>query len=134
MPDPSAGQIGRPRRRRDALPADHGYDHDIYRRQPWQRGIRPVIARRAEPHGTGPGIFPYIVERTIAFRHGFRRLRIRWERRDDIREAFHNLTICLITHRHIQRLCQGPLDGACKSGCEHVGTGARTPLLASHVR
>jgi transposase len=33
---------GRPRRRPDALPADRGYDHDIYRRQLWQRGIRPV--------------------------------------------------------------------------------------------
>jgi hypothetical protein len=37
--------------------------------------------------------------------HGFRRLRIRWERRDDIREAVLGLAVCLITHRHVQRLC-----------------------------
>ncbi|MFE5113930.1 hypothetical protein ACFRCH_41720, partial [Streptomyces sp. NPDC056663] len=37
--------------------------------------------------------------------HGFRRLRIRWERRDDIHEAFLGLAACLITHRHVQRLC-----------------------------
>lgn len=37
--------------------------------------------------------------------HGFRRLRIRWERRDDIHEAFLGLAVCLITHRHVQRLC-----------------------------
>ncbi|SOD65125.1 Transposase, partial [Streptomyces sp. 1222.2] len=67
--------------------ADRGYDHDKYRRLLWQRGIRPVIAKRGQPHGTGLGIFRYVVERTIAWLHGFRRLRIRWERRDDIHEA-----------------------------------------------
>ncbi|MGW0572805.1 IS5/IS1182 family transposase, partial [Streptomyces tauricus] len=34
-----------------------------------------------------------------------RRLRIRWERRDDIHEAFLGLAVCLITHRHVQKLC-----------------------------
>jgi hypothetical protein len=28
-----------------------------------------------------------------------------WERRDDIHEAFLGLAVCLITHRHVQRLC-----------------------------
>jgi hypothetical protein len=41
--------------------------------------------------------------RTIAWLHGFRRLRIRWERRDDVHEAFLGLVTCLITHRHVQR-------------------------------
>ncbi|MEV6537111.1 IS5 family transposase [Streptomyces sp. NPDC051639] len=102
---PVAGRVGRPRRRPDALLADRGYDHDKYRRLLWARGIRPVIAKRGEPHGTGLGIFRYVVERTIAWLHGFRRLRIRWERRDDIHEAFLGLAVCLITHRHVQRLC-----------------------------
>nr|WP_217569467.1 IS5 family transposase [Streptomyces sp. GbtcB7] len=100
-----AGRVGRPRRRPDALLADRGYDHDKYRRLLWARGIRPVIAKRGEPHGTGLGIFRYVVERTIAWLHGFRRLRVRWERRDDIHEAFLGLAVCLITHRHVQRLC-----------------------------
>ncbi|MGW1784588.1 IS5 family transposase [Streptomyces sp. NPDC002143] len=100
-----AGRVGRPRRRPDALPADRGYDHDKYSRLPRQRGIRPVIAKRGQPHGTGLGIFRYVVERTIAWLHGFRRLRIRWERRDDIHEDFLGLAVCLITHRHVQRLC-----------------------------
>ncbi|MFE0440113.1 IS5 family transposase [Streptomyces nigra] len=99
------GVVGRPRRRPDALLADRGYDHDKYRRLLWQRGIRPVIAERGQPHGSGLGIFRYVVERTIAWLHGFRRLRIRWERRDDIHEAFLSLATCLITHRHVQRLC-----------------------------
>lgn len=83
-----AGRVGRPRRRPDALLADRGYDHNKHRRLPWQRGIRPVIAKRGQPHGTSLGIFRYVVERTIAWLHGFRRLRIRWERRGDTHEAF----------------------------------------------
>ncbi|MET9820680.1 MULTISPECIES: transposase [Streptomyces] len=92
-------------RRPDALLADRGYDHDKYRRLLRQRGNRPVTARRGEPRGTGLGIFRYVVERTIARLHGFRRLRIRWERRDNIHEAIIGLAVCLITHRHVQRLC-----------------------------
>ncbi|MGW7068746.1 IS5 family transposase [Streptomyces sp. NPDC054855] len=100
-----AGVAGRPRRRPDALLADRAYDHDKYRRLLWQRGIRPVIAERGVEHGSGLGVFRWVVERTIAWLHGFRRLRIRWERRDDIHEAFLGLATCLITHRHVQRLC-----------------------------
>ncbi len=100
-----AGIAGRPRRRSDALLADRGYDHDKYRRLLWARGIRPVIAERGVGHGSGLGIFRWVVERTIAWLHGFHRLRMRWERRDDIHEAFLGLGTCLITDRHVQRLC-----------------------------
>ncbi|MET9793305.1 IS5 family transposase [Streptomyces canus] len=102
-----AGQAGRPRRRPDALLAERGYHHDKYRRLLWQRGIRPVIAERGQPYGSGLGMFRYVVKRTISWLHGFRRLPIRWERRDDIHEAFVGIAVCLITHRHVQRLCQG---------------------------
>ncbi|MEV6332611.1 transposase, partial [Streptomyces sp. NPDC051909] len=54
---------------------------------------------------SGLGVHRWVVERTIAWLHGFRRLRVRWERRDDIHEAFLGLATCLITHRHVQRLC-----------------------------
>ncbi len=102
------GVVGRPRRRPDTLLGDRGYDHDKYRRLVWAQGIKPVIARRGVPHGSGLGDHRWVVEQTIAWFHGFRRLRVRWERRDDIHEAFLGLATCLITHRHVQRLCQGP--------------------------
>ncbi|MFG2593897.1 IS5 family transposase [Streptomyces sp. NPDC048438] len=102
------GLVGRPRRRPDILLGDRGYDHDKYRRLVWAQGIKPVIGRRGIPHGSGLGAHCWVVERTIAWFHGFRRLRVRWERRDDIHEAFLGLATCLITHRHVQRLCQGP--------------------------
>ncbi|MFD4688188.1 IS5 family transposase [Streptomyces sp. NPDC058219] len=100
-----AGVVGRPRHRPDALLADRGYDHAKYRRLLWARGIRPVIAERGVEHGSGLGIYRYVVERTIAWLQGFRRLRIRWERRADIHEAFLGLAACLIPHRPVQRLC-----------------------------
>ncbi|GAA0612518.1 hypothetical protein GCM10010394_47930 [Streptomyces crystallinus] len=62
---------------------------------------------RGAPHGTGLATFRWVVERTISWLHGFRRLRIRWERCDDIHEAFLGLPVCLINHRHVQMLCQG---------------------------
>jgi len=34
------------------------------------------------------GVFRWVVERTIAWLHQFRRLRVRYERRADIHEAF----------------------------------------------
>jgi hypothetical protein len=70
-------------------------------------GRRPVTAERGRPHGTGLGTFRRVVERTISWLHGYRRLRIRWERRDNLHKAFLGLVVCLITHRHVQRLCQG---------------------------
>ncbi|MFD4925407.1 IS5 family transposase [Streptomyces goshikiensis] len=100
-----AGLVGRPRKRPDSLLGDRGYDHDKYRRLAWALGIKPVIARRGVPHGSGLGVHRWVVERTIAWFHGFRRLRIRRERRDDTHEAFLGLATCLITHRHVQRLC-----------------------------
>lgn len=100
-----ASAVGRPRHRPDALLADLGYDHDKYRSLLWARGIRPVIAERGRQHGSGLGIFRYVVERTMAWLHGFRRLRIWWERRNDIHEAFLGPATCHITHRHVQRLC-----------------------------
>jgi len=38
-----------------------------------------------------------VVERTLSWLHQFRRLRVRWERRADIHEAFLSLARILIT-------------------------------------
>ena len=102
---PVRGRRGRPRQRPDDLFADRAYDHDRYRRLVRARGIRPRIARRGQPHGSGLGVYRWVIERTIAWYHGMKRLRIRWERRDDIHEAFLALATCIITYRHVVRLC-----------------------------
>ncbi|MBL8821823.1 MAG: transposase, partial [Planctomycetia bacterium] len=46
------------------------------------------LARRNTEHGSGLGIYRWVIERSISWLHQFRRLRVRYERRDDIHEAF----------------------------------------------
>ncbi len=96
------GKRGRPRKRPDVIYADRGYDHDKYRRAVRDLGIRPVIARRGTAHGSALGAHRWVVEATIARLHWFRRLRIRWEIRDDIHEAFLTLGCAIICWRRLK--------------------------------
>jgi transposase len=106
---PVRGKVGRPRLRADNLIADRGYDHDKYRRELWARG-KPIIARRATEHGSGLGTLRWVVERTFAWLHQFRRLRVRWERRPELHEAFMHLAC-----PHLPALPAGCLAGpACR--------------------
>ncbi|MFE1041815.1 transposase, partial [Streptomyces sp. NPDC058832] len=57
--------------------------------------------RRGTEHGSGLGTQRWVVERAFAHLHWFRRLRIRWEIRDDIHEAFLTLGCALICWRRI---------------------------------
>jgi transposase len=98
------GKRGRPRRRPDAVLGDHGYDHDKYRRLVWALGVEPKIARRATGHGSGLGAQCWVAKRTFAHPHWFRRLRIRWEIRDDIHEAFLTCGCALMCWRRRQPL------------------------------
>ncbi|SEL27984.1 Transposase DDE domain-containing protein [Streptacidiphilus jiangxiensis] len=99
---PVRGKRDRPRRRPDAAFADSGYDHDKYRRL--ALGIRLVIGRRKTEHGSGLGVHRWVVERAFAHLHHFRRLRIRWEIRDDIHEALLSPGCSLICWRRLSSL------------------------------
>jgi transposase len=99
---PVRGRIGRPRRRPRTLIADRGYDYDKYRRLVWQRGIKPIIARRQTEHGSGLGRHRWVVERTFAWLHNRRRLLIRTDPRDDIHEGFLALACCLGCWRRLE--------------------------------
>ncbi|MGW3027474.1 IS5 family transposase [Streptomyces sp. NPDC001221] len=101
---PVRGRRGRPRRRPVALYADRGYDHDKYRKQVQALGITPVIARRGTDHGSGLGVHRWVVEQSFALLHWFRRLRIRWEIRDDIHEAFLSLACGIICWHRLVNL------------------------------
>jgi transposase len=81
--------------------ADRGYDHDKYRRLVRHRGITPVIARRGTGHGSGLGVYRWVVERSFAWLHAFKRLRTRYERRVDIHEALLSLACSVICLRHL---------------------------------
>ena len=99
---PVRGKVGRPRRRPDRLTADRGYDHDKYRDQLRQRGITPEIARRQTEHGSGLGRYRWVVERTFAWLHHFKRLLVRYDRRAEIHEAFLALGCCLVCFRRLR--------------------------------
>lgn len=96
---PVKGKVGRPRKRAERLLADRGYDHDKYRRELWQRGVKPVIARRSTEHGSGLGRQRWVVERTFAWLHNFRRLRTRYERRAELHLAFMQLGCAVVCQR-----------------------------------
>jgi transposase len=99
---PVRGKIGRPRQRAEPVLADRGYDHDKYRRLLWQRGVKPVIARRGDEHGSGLGRERWVVERTLAWLHNFRRLRTRYERDAGLHLAFMLLGCAVICHRMLR--------------------------------
>jgi transposase len=96
------GAVGRPRHRPDSLIADRGYDHDKYRRLVWQRGVRPLIARRNTGHGSGLGRDRWVVERTFAWLHNFKRLLVRYERRAEMHRALLALACCLVCFRRLR--------------------------------
>ena len=100
---PVRGAVGRPRRRPDALVADRGYDHDKYRRLARERGVKPVIARRQTEHGSGLGRVRWVVERTFAHLHHFKRLLVRLDRRAEIHQAFLAIGCCLVCFRRLAR-------------------------------
>jgi hypothetical protein len=62
----------------------------------------PHIARRGTEHGSGLGVYRWVVEGTLALLHWFRRLRIRWEIRDDIHDAFVTLGCAIICWRRLR--------------------------------
>jgi hypothetical protein len=100
---PVRGKVGKPRRRPETLYADRAYDHDCHRRRTRDKRIKPIIGRRGTSHGSGLGVHRWVVEQTIALLHWFRRLRIRWEIRDDIHEAFLTLALVIVCWRRLTR-------------------------------
>ena len=102
---PVAGRVGRPRRRPDRVQGDRAYDSQAHRRALRKRGIGSVLARREQAHGSGLGVYRWVVERTLAWLHQFRRLRVRWERRGDLHEAFLDIGCILICWKYLKEFC-----------------------------
>jgi len=96
------GKVGRPRRRPECVTADRGYDHDKYRRELRHLGIGSEIARRQTKHGSSLGRVRWVVERTFAWLHHYKRLLVRYDRRHEIHEAFLAIGCCLVCFRRLQ--------------------------------
>jgi transposase len=93
---PVAGKVGHPKQRPDEAYADRAYDSDPHRAQLEARGIDPKIARRRTEHGSGLGIYRWVVERTEAWLLSFRKLRIRTDREGKVHKGLVALAKVLI--------------------------------------
>ena len=93
---------GRPRKRPAKLHADKGYDYPRCRAALRRRHITPRIARRGIERSDRLGRHRWVVERTLSWLIRFRRLKVRYERRADIHQAFLSLGCALICWNHLQ--------------------------------
>jgi transposase len=98
---PVKGVAGAPLRVPKQVMGDRGYDSDPHRMTLSCRGIATAIARRNSGHGSGLGVFRYVVEQTIALLHQFRRLRTRFDTGDEVHEAFMSLGCSMICWRRL---------------------------------
>ena len=96
------GKRGRPRRRPRRLLGDGAYHSRRHRRELRARGISAAIPRPKQAHGSGLGKQRWVVERTIAWLHQYRRLRVRYERRADIHDALVSIGCSLICFNQLQ--------------------------------
>jgi transposase len=93
---PVRGKPGRPRHRPLCVQGDRAYDSRVHRQLLAARGIRSLIPRKLAAHGSGLGKTRWVVERTLAWLHQFRRLKIRYERSPEVHEAFLSIGCALI--------------------------------------
>jgi transposase len=95
------GKPGRPKELPDELYADRGYDSDGMRAFLAWLGIEAHIAKRKAPHGSGLGKVRWVVERTISWLKGLRRLRVRYDRLGVIQDAWASLAASVICFRMV---------------------------------
>lgn len=84
-----------------SLYADRAYDSAALRARLRAEGIEPHLAKRGTDHGSGLGIYRWVVERTLSWFHQFRRLRVRYERHGYMHRAFLCLAASVILARHL---------------------------------
>jgi transposase len=95
------GRPGRPRKRPAKLHADKAYDSTHLRRALRSRGITPRIARRGIDSSERLGRYRWVVERSLSWLLGCRRLGVRYERRTDLLQGLLHLACALLCCRFL---------------------------------
>jgi IS5 family transposase len=85
------------------LHGDKGYDYPRCRAALRRRGITPRIARRGIESNHRLGRYCYVVERSLAWLVGYRRLQVRYERRADILLGLMSLACALMCLKQLDR-------------------------------
>ena len=101
---PIGGKPGAPLHKPAEVMGDRGYDSDKHRMELSCKSIPTQIARKRTGHGSGLGIFRYVVEQTIALMHQFRHLKVRYDKREDIHETFLTIAEAYICWRRLHNL------------------------------
>ena len=91
---PVAGKVGHPRKKPEAMQGDLAYDSEPHRQGLRDLGIEPILPEKGIDEESGLGQTRWPVERTLSWAHQNRRLRIRYEKRPEIHQAF--LTLAMI--------------------------------------
>ena len=93
------GKPGRPRTLPDELFADAGFDSEAARTLLRWLGIQPHIRRRRSPHGSHLGRVRWVVERTISWIKGLRRMRVRYDRSETLIDAWTSIAAAVVCLR-----------------------------------
>src|SRR5262249_52182553 len=95
---------GKPGRRRpEALYGDRAYDSQRHREALRDCGIQPELARRNTEHGSGLGVFRWVVEQFFSHLHRFRKLRLRTDWTLSARDALLKLACSQICFKILLR-------------------------------
>ena len=91
------GPRGRPRRKPGGIFGDRAYGTAEMIALMTMLGILCLLAPRGDTtHGSGLGMFRYVVERTLACFSHFRRIRVCYKRWGEHFQAFHELAACCL--------------------------------------
>ncbi|EHN76514.1 hypothetical protein SMCF_3985 [Streptomyces coelicoflavus ZG0656] len=101
---PIRSRHGHRRRRSAKLHSDNGYDYDHLRRWLSRREIRHRIARKGVESSQRLGRHRWVVERTVSWLAGCRRLHRRCERKAEHFLAFVGIAATLIGYRRLADL------------------------------
>ena len=90
------GKPGRPRTHPEKLYADAGFDCEATRILLRWLGIEPHIRHRNDDHGSHLGRVRWVVERTISWIKGLRRMRVRYDRSGTSIDAWTSIAAAVV--------------------------------------
>lgn len=97
---------GRKRRKPGAAVGDRGYGFPWIIKQVVRRRIQSLLDPRGSPHGSGLGKVRWMIERTMAWMTGFRRIVQCYERLPEHWQAFNDLACCMICANRLAAIQQ----------------------------
>ncbi len=98
------GPRGRPRRKPGLIFGDRAYGTAAMIALVTLLGIFSFLAPRAgKTHGSGLGVFRYVVERSLANFSQFRRIRVCYERRPEHFQALNEIAACCLVATRLKK-------------------------------